>query len=118
MTAVLSPRIWFLGVPILLALVLYRPSPMLIIVAILAAPQLMQAFAARHPEVTLSVDVGNRERVFERLRTHRSDLAIGGRPPDDGLTEGIEGIPDVGAEQVADGHRVEEAPGIDVAIEP
>jgi LysR family transcriptional regulator, low CO2-responsive transcriptional regulator len=49
------------------------------------APQLMQAFAARHPEVTLSVDVGNRERVFERLRTHRSDVAIGGRPPDDGI---------------------------------
>src|ERR671931_533997 len=49
------------------------------------APQLMQAFAARHPEVELSVDVGNRERVFERLRTHRSDVAIGGRPPDDGI---------------------------------
>ena len=47
-------------------------------------PQLMQAFAARHPEVALNVDVGNRERVFERLRTHRSDVAIGGRPPDDG----------------------------------
>jgi DNA-binding transcriptional LysR family regulator len=49
------------------------------------APQLMQAFAARHPEVALSVDVGNRERVFERLRTHRSDVAIGGRPPDEGI---------------------------------
>jgi DNA-binding transcriptional LysR family regulator len=49
------------------------------------APQLMQAFAARHPDVTLNVDVGNRERVFERLRTHRSDIAIGGRPPDDGI---------------------------------
>jgi len=49
------------------------------------APQLMQAFHERHPEVTLSVDVGNRERVFERLRTHRSDVAIGGRPPDDGF---------------------------------
>jgi DNA-binding transcriptional LysR family regulator len=49
------------------------------------APQLMQAFAALHPEVTLTVDVGNRQRVFERLRTHRSDLAIGGRPPDDGI---------------------------------
>jgi DNA-binding transcriptional LysR family regulator len=48
-------------------------------------PQLMQAFAAHHPEVTLSVDVGNRERVFERLRMHRSDIAIGGRPPDDGI---------------------------------
>lgn len=49
------------------------------------APQLMQAFAARHPEVDLSLDVGNRARVFERLRAHRSDVAIGGRPPDDGL---------------------------------
>jgi LysR family transcriptional regulator, low CO2-responsive transcriptional regulator len=49
------------------------------------APQLMQAFAARHPEITLTVDVGNRDRVFERLRTHRSDVAIGGRPPDDGF---------------------------------
>lgn len=43
-TAALSPRIWFLGVPILLALMLYRPSPMLVIVAILAAPQLMKAW--------------------------------------------------------------------------
>ncbi|WP_420971060.1 site-2 protease family protein [Bradyrhizobium sp. B120] len=43
-TAVLSPRIWFVGVPILLALMLYRPSPMLLIVAILAAPQLLRAW--------------------------------------------------------------------------
>jgi Zn-dependent protease len=43
-TAVLSPRIWFLGVPILLALMLYRPSPMLVIVVILAIPQLMKAW--------------------------------------------------------------------------
>jgi LysR family transcriptional regulator, low CO2-responsive transcriptional regulator len=49
------------------------------------APQLMQAFHELHPEITLSVDVGNRERVFERLRTHRSDVAVGGRPPDDGF---------------------------------
>ncbi len=49
------------------------------------APQLMQAFAARHPEVTLSLDVGNRESVFEQLRTHQSDIAIAGRPPDDGF---------------------------------
>jgi DNA-binding transcriptional LysR family regulator len=49
------------------------------------APQLVQVFAARHPEVAVSVDVGNRERVFERLRAHRSDVAIGGRPPDDGF---------------------------------
>jgi DNA-binding transcriptional LysR family regulator len=49
------------------------------------APQLVQAFAAGHPDIAVSVDVGNRERVFERLRTHRSDVAIGGRPPDDSI---------------------------------
>lgn len=51
-TAVLSPRIWFVGVPILVALMLYRPSPMLLIVAILAAPQLISAwrYDARAPE--------------------------------------------------------------------
>jgi Zn-dependent protease len=43
-TAVLGPRVWFLGVPLLLALMLYRPSPMLVIVVILAAPQLMKAW--------------------------------------------------------------------------
>jgi Zn-dependent protease len=43
-TAVLGPRIWFLGVPILLALFIYWPSPMLLIVALLAAPQLMVAW--------------------------------------------------------------------------
>lgn len=46
-TAVLSPRIWFAGVPILIALFLWRPSPMLILMAILAVPQLIQAFKYR-----------------------------------------------------------------------
>ncbi len=48
-------------------------------------PALMEAFSARHPEIRLSVDVGNRERVFERIRSHRSDVAIGGRPPSEGV---------------------------------
>jgi Zn-dependent protease len=42
-TAVLSPRIWFLGVPVLVGLFLYRPSPILILVAILAVPSLLKA---------------------------------------------------------------------------
>lgn len=51
-TAVLSPRIWFVGVPILVALMLYRPSPMLLIVAVLATPQLISAwrYDPRAPE--------------------------------------------------------------------
>jgi Zn-dependent protease len=42
-TAVLSPRIWFLGVPVLVALFFWRPSPMLILMALLASPQLLKA---------------------------------------------------------------------------
>lgn len=43
-TAILSPRVWLLGVPILVALFFYRPSPLLILMAVLAAPSVIQAF--------------------------------------------------------------------------
>ena len=43
-TAVLSPRIWFLGVPVLVALFAWRPSPILILIAVLAVPHLMKAW--------------------------------------------------------------------------
>ena len=43
-TAVLSPRVWLLGVPLLVALFFWRPSPMLVLIAILAAPQVIKAF--------------------------------------------------------------------------
>ena len=43
-TAILSPRIWLLGVPILVALFFWRPSPLLILMALLAAPQVIKAF--------------------------------------------------------------------------
>jgi len=46
-TAVLSPRIWLLGVPILGAMFLWRPSPMLLIIALLAAPQVWKALKYR-----------------------------------------------------------------------
>ena len=51
-------------------------------------PPLMQAFAAVHPEVELSLEVGNRGRVFGRVADHTADLAIGGRPPSDGRLAG------------------------------
>ena len=43
-TAIISPRVWLLGAPIMLALLLYRPSPVLILVAILSLPQVMKAW--------------------------------------------------------------------------
>jgi Zn-dependent protease len=47
-TAVLSPRIWFFGLPILLGLMIYQPSPMLLLIALIAAPQAWRAFQMRH----------------------------------------------------------------------
>lgn len=44
---VISPRIWFLGVPLLVGLFLWRPSPLLLLVALLAGPQLWRAFKTR-----------------------------------------------------------------------
>lgn len=43
-TQVLSPRIWFLGVPMLVALFFYIPSPMLILIGIMAIPSLRAAW--------------------------------------------------------------------------
>lgn len=64
-TAIVSPRVWFLGVPILIALFFYRPSPLLILVAILAAPQVWKAFKydAAAPENVAYYDVGLETRV-------------------------------------------------------
>jgi len=42
-TAILSPRVWLLGVPILIALFIWHPSPILILMALLAAPQAWKA---------------------------------------------------------------------------
>jgi Zn-dependent protease len=41
--AVLGPRVWLLGAPLLIAGLVYMPSPPLFLVAILAAPQVLRA---------------------------------------------------------------------------
>jgi Zn-dependent protease len=43
-TAILTPRVWLLGAPMMLALALYRPSPLLIMIAILSIPSVMKAW--------------------------------------------------------------------------
>lgn len=43
-SAILSPRLWLLGAPLLIALWFYQPSPMLIVIAVLAFPQLIKAW--------------------------------------------------------------------------
>ena len=46
-------------------------------------PPLMRAFAQEHPGLELALDVGNRQRVLERVLAHAADVAITGRPPAD-----------------------------------
>jgi Zn-dependent protease len=41
-TAVVSPKLWLLGVPLLVGLFFYRPSPLLLLMAVLAAPRIWQ----------------------------------------------------------------------------
>ena len=41
-------------------------------------PQLIQAFRERRPDLEISLDVGNRELVFQRLLDHNVDVAVTG----------------------------------------
>lgn len=64
-TAIISPKVWLFGVPLLVALFLYNPSPMLILIALLALPQLKAALkkdggASDMPEGYYEVDVNVR----------------------------------------------------------
>lgn len=47
-TAIISPKLWLLGVPVLIGWFFLHPSPILILIAILAAPQLWQLWKSRH----------------------------------------------------------------------
>jgi Zn-dependent protease len=43
-TAILSPRVWFIGAPMMVALMLYRPSPLLLLIALASLPSLVKAW--------------------------------------------------------------------------
>lgn len=44
-------------------------------------PRLVAAFRGRHPDVQVSLEVGNRITAIGRLLNRDADLAVGGRPP-------------------------------------
>ncbi len=46
-------------------------------------PPLMRLFGDEHPEIELTLAVGNRQTVLERVRAHAVDVAISGQPPED-----------------------------------
>lgn len=43
-SAIISPRVWFLGIPFLIGAFFYTHSPMLVVIVILALPQLKKAW--------------------------------------------------------------------------
>ena len=45
--AAISPKIWLLGAPMLVALFLWKPSPLLLLIAIFAAPQVWRVIRNR-----------------------------------------------------------------------
>jgi Zn-dependent protease len=59
-TAAISPRLWLLGAPLLVALFFYSPSPLLIVMAILALPSVMKAWrgigSTEQPYYTVSAE--------------------------------------------------------------
>ena len=62
-TAIISPKLWFAGVPLLAALFFYRPSPMLVLIALLAYPQLKLALSGDPDRPTAFYDVPRETRI-------------------------------------------------------
>lgn len=64
-TAVLGPRVWLLGVPILIGLFLWHPSPLYLVMALLAAPQVLRAirYGNQVPENEAYYQVSAEQRV-------------------------------------------------------
>ena len=63
-TAAISPRLWLVGVPLLVALFFYSPSPLLILMAVLALPSVVKAWRGiRSPEEQAYYNVSAETRV-------------------------------------------------------
>jgi Zn-dependent protease len=44
MTAILSPRVWLIGAPLMLAMTYFHPSPLLVLILVLSIPSLLKAW--------------------------------------------------------------------------
>lgn len=62
-TAIISPKVWLAGVPLLAALFFYHPSPMLILVAVLAYPQIKEAIWGDPAKAAGYYDVPRESRI-------------------------------------------------------
>ncbi|MDW6003740.1 site-2 protease family protein [Vibrio mangrovi] len=61
-TAIISPKVWLLGLPLLVGLFFYNHSPMLILIAVLAYPQIKRAIWPDNslPEEYYRADINDR----------------------------------------------------------
>jgi Zn-dependent protease len=59
-TAILSPRIWLIGLPMLAALFFYQPSPMLLVIGLMALPHALRAWRYVPDTAYYAVDVGTK----------------------------------------------------------
>jgi LysR family transcriptional regulator, low CO2-responsive transcriptional regulator len=78
-------------------------------------PPLIHSFREQHPQLEVSLHVGNRAEVFRRLESHDADVAIAGRAPEG---RGFEAVPFTDNEFVlitAPGDPLAERPSVDVS---
>jgi Zn-dependent protease len=68
-TAVLSPRIWLVGAPMLVGLFFWTHSPLLLLIGFMAWPQLMRAwrYDPQAPENAAYYSISNEQRLFYGL---------------------------------------------------
>jgi Zn-dependent protease len=67
-TGVISPRIWLLGVPLLAGLFLWRPSPLLILIALMALPQVWAVLTGKLEQDAAYYDTPAQTRISYGLQ--------------------------------------------------
>jgi DNA-binding transcriptional LysR family regulator len=65
-------------------------------------PALIEAYRRRHPDTELSLEIGNRRVVLDRIASHAADVGIGGRP----IAKGVTGEPFLDNDLVVVGREV------------
>mgnify|MGYP000918017651 FL=1 len=78
--AIVSPKLWLVGAPLLLGLFFWRPSPLLLIVLFLAAPSLLQAWRSVLGRGSATADSGPADGYYDvpaELRLKYGTLYLG-----------------------------------------
>jgi Zn-dependent protease len=73
---VISPKLWLVGVPVLGAVFLWKPSPLLLIIAVLAAPQVWAALTGRAQATRTVASAGVRFKYGAQYLALAAGLAV------------------------------------------